>query len=388
MGKFALYVHFPFCHKKCLYCDFYSITDLSLQKLYIKSLCREIDSVADYLQEKQITSVYFGGGTPSSFLPKDLGKVLELIFKRFSVQKNAEITCETNPATVKQFDELRGLDFNRLTIGVQSLIDTELRLLGRIHDARQAISAIENARKVGFTNLAIDLIYAIPNQTINSLRESLDLMVKIAPQHISFYGLTVESGTPLAAMVNRGTVKVVDDEIQREMALLGMQTLTKNGFQHYEISNYAQKGFFAIHNQVYWSGKPYLGLGASAHSFDGNKRWSNFSDVEKYCHFLERGKAVSQQVEVLNREEKMLEFIMLGLRQSRGLDLHRWQTDFSTEFDDFFAPILKNLGVGDSPPFMPGEYNNLLTRKDERLSLTREGVLLYDSICQELAALV
>lgn len=365
------------------------MTQLHLIPRYIAALVGEIDRVAFRMRDKAyaVRSIYIGGGTPSLLSPDDLSTLLRVIRNSFSVDADIEIACEANPGTLSAewLAGLRRTGVNRLTLGVQSFRDADLQRLGRIHDSNAACDSIRSARNAGFTNLGIDLIFAVPGQTRRAWQENLEQALSFQLEHLSLYGLTVEPATPLAASVDRGEIKLCPEELQREMMLDAMHLLPQAGYDHYELSNYARRGFASRHNCAYWQGMPYCGFGASAHSFDGKSRWWNSPDVEGYCLAIESGRAATAEHEDLTGEQALLEMILLGLRLKTGIDSHRWHV--ATDSDLFeFARKGKLTIAEQAPAFSPSGDGRLLTHIDQSLCLTEEGVLLYDAVCEKLAA--
>ena len=374
----GLYIHFPFCEKKCVYCDFYSIhKDPSLIDNYIKSLQQEIKLYTDFpiVKDFILQTIYIGGGTPSILSPPQIETILNVLFKKFKFVSNPEITIEINPETV-DFQKLKfykDLGINRLSIGVQSFNDIELKILGRIHNAASAISCIRIAQQVGFHNINIDLIFAIPEQSLKNWLLNLQKAIDFSPQHISVYGLTVEPQTPLAQKIQQGSLKTITESVQREMYLRGIEILEMNGFQQYEISNFAHEGFYSHHNQMYWDGFPYLGMGPSAHSFWNDRRQWNVSDVLQYIENLNRHTFPIQDTETLTTNQQELEFILLGLRKKTGINFDLFHKKFNINFKTKFNNELSQISSI--------HHGNLILLNDTNLRLTADGFLLYNEIC-------
>jgi oxygen-independent coproporphyrinogen-3 oxidase len=266
----GLYIHIPFCERKCVYCDFYSIEGSSMMGRFLESLSHEINLCAQLGRDGLVfDTVYFGGGTPSLLSPSAVGSILDDLHRNFQVAKTTEITLEVNPGTVdsEKLKEFRQIGVNRLSIGIQSFHEHELKFLGRIHSAHEAKACVRSAQEVGYDNVSLDLIYALPGQDLRDCEDNLSTAVSLSPQHISAYSLIVEEGTPLARMVARGEVLPTSEEVETEMYLLTMEYLAARGFEHYEVSNYARRGFHSLHNSLYWNHDSYLGFGPSAHSF-------------------------------------------------------------------------------------------------------------------------
>ena len=348
MNTGALYIHFPFCKKKCSYCDFYSITTLALKQRFLDSLFREIQQYQEkpVFQAFPFSTLFLGGGTPSLLNGDEMKSLIHRMLSGFSTTDDLEVTCEANPGTLSPqllFDFLQS-GVNRLSIGVQSFDNRELKALTRIHTAEEAVASIKEAKKTGFNNISIDLIFGIPNQSLGSWKKNLEKAIDLGPQHISSYCLTIEPGTPLFEFIQQGALIKCDEELEREMFLMGKEKLESAGFEHYEISNYAIPGFQCHHNLKYWDESPYLSFGPSAHSFDGFKRWWNKADIEAYCKSLEKNELPIQETEILNNQQKKLELILLGLRRRTGIPLSLWKNLSDQAFLKEADSILIKLG--------------------------------------------
>jgi len=340
----AIYIHIPFCIKKCIYCDFYSKTDLGFIPDYIKALETEIKKRSG--QQAPINTIYFGGGTPSLLSIEEVDLLLNTIKNSFSILPDAEISFEINPGTVdfEYLEKLKNIGVNRLSIGVQSFSDDKLEFLKRIHTADQAVKAIDDAEQAGFSNISLDLIYGLPFETQSMWLEDLEKAVNMKPAHLSCYMLTIEPLTPLDKYVKKGMVKPLG---QRSMSQLFKKTalvLSELQFEHYEISSFAKEsGFRSKHNSQYWDMTPYLGFGASAHSFDGKKRSWNHKSIIKYLKDIDLDRLPVEDFEILTLEQKKLETIMLGLRTTEGIDLIKFKNQFQTSFHDEFRNIIATI---------------------------------------------
>jgi putative oxygen-independent coproporphyrinogen III oxidase len=318
----GLYIHVPFCQSKCAYCDFYSITSSDLISAYLKALDQEARLYCD--QFPAFDSLYLGGGTPSLLGEADLAELVKILRRRFAFAPDTEFTLEANPddMTAGKLRLFKELGINRLSLGVQSIDDDELRLLGRRHTAAQTIAALELIRTAGFNNLGLDLIYGLPEQTIPAWLKTLETALSFAPEHLSCYQLTLARDTPLGRRAAAGQVKLPDEETQREFFLLTSQFLTHRGYLHYEVANFAQgEDYLCRHNRKYWTHVPYLGLGPAAHAFDGRRRWWNLASVEQYCSHLDPGRAPVAGQETLTPEQIRLESLYLGFRTREGVSL-------------------------------------------------------------------
>ncbi len=360
----GLYVHVPFCASKCGYCDFYSVTGTS-------GVSRWLDAVSleSRIYEGLFPSfgtLYIGGGTPSVLDGPDLERLIGTICETFEFGEDFEFTLETNPddLTEDKLGILRGLGVDRLSIGVQSLDDGELRLLGRRHDAAAALGAVEKARRAGFDDLGIDLIYAIPGQTLEKMRATLEQALSFGPEHISCYELTLEPETPLARAIDRGEVKGVSEETGRGLFVMISETLREKGYIHYEVSNYARgEEHRSRHNSGYWDHGSYLGLGPSAHSFSSGERWWNIDDVDRYCSALEGGKSPVDEKEILSDTQLLLERLYFGFRTSAGFPL------------DFFDSL-----PGGGETLAELERTSLVRTEGSRVIPTLLGYLLSDRL--------
>jgi oxygen-independent coproporphyrinogen-3 oxidase len=322
----GLYLHIPFCQKKCSYCDFFSVEgEQNLLPAFINTLCHEM-TLRGRPESKSffIETIYFGGGTPSLLTPDQISCLLDGIRSHFRIALEPEITLESNPCTLSA-ESMRGYrkaGINRISIGVQSFQDKELNLLGRLHSADQAEEALHLAKNAGFKQIGIDLICGFPHQALPSHEVNLKKAVSQEPDHISIYALTWSEHTAMGQKIKSGTYPRPHENTVRDMLLMTHENLSKAGYEHYEISNFAKPGSRCRHNEGYWTGKDYLGLGPSAHSYWHNKRFWNSSDVKKYMTVLSQNKLPVEGKEVLNPEQKRMERIYLGLRRKEGIPLH------------------------------------------------------------------
>ncbi|MBN1449207.1 MAG: radical SAM family heme chaperone HemW [Bacteroidetes bacterium] len=371
----GLYVHIPFCEKKCIYCDFYSIESFRRYDDFISALHREIDMRAAVLPDDIVFhSIFFGGGTPSLLTDVQMGGVLEALRARFRVEADAEVTVECNPGTVdaSQLRGYRSAGVNRLSFGVQSFHADDLLFLSRIHTAEEAEHAIGIAQDAGITNINLDLMFSLPGQTPERWMYNLERARDLGTTHLSCYSLTVEQGTPLARMVVRGMVAMPPEESDAELFTLTMETLEGWGFRQYEVSNYAREGYACRHNLTYWRHEDYLGFGPSAHSTWQGRRWWNLSSLDHWLGAVDEGRLPEAGGELLDRDTLRREYIYLRLR-SEGIDL----VDFRRRFD---ADLVRDNRAFIDRCFAGGT----LRLEDDRLLLTREGILLCDEICAEL----
>lgn len=321
----GIYIHIPFCHSRCSYCDFYSITgDEIIINEFHKALLTQIELVSKKKWGKRVyNTIYFGGGTPPLIGDEKIGEILQYIRKIFNITPNTEITIEANPESVSP-DSLKNLyDFgiNRISLGVQSFDDNLLKTLGRSHNSETADKAIDMIYNAGFENIGIDLIFGIPGQTIAVWRDTLNRTISKQPPHISAYELTIENETPIERMINNGELIPLDNDTIAGMYKILHETLTENGYIRYEVTNYAKPGFECRHNLKYWTDRKYLGLGPSAHSYYTKYRASSYKSVDKYIASLTKGKLPTAFKEELSDQQKREERLMLGLRLTSGVDL-------------------------------------------------------------------
>ena len=378
MPTAALYIHIPFCEKRCVYCDFYTVAGVSSRiPDYVAALKKEIGlrAAEPFWQRQRFATVFFGGGTPSLLSPQQIAEILDTVFGAFQFEQHPEITIEANPGTLtsEQLARYRSTGVNRLSLGVQSLHADELERLDRIHSPQQAIDAVMMARHAGFENINMDFIFALPQQTIPRWQASLEQAFELQPTHISAYNLTIEHGTPLDVKIRKGEMEPLSEDEERAFYQFTIDFLESHGYRQYEISNFAKPGFEAKHNIKYWDGSVYLGLGASAHSFDGKRRFWNVANLRKYLEALTAARLPEDSAEQLSKSQQMFETAFLGLRQRHGVDLAAFAKKFRQSFDATFNGLVPEL-----------EKGGLLIRRDERLQLTPEGLFLCDEICAKL----
>ncbi len=372
----GIYIHIPFCKQRCTYCDFYKETGSNNNQIdaFVDALIQEIQLRKSYLNGEDISTLYFGGGTPSVLNFNQFKKIFNEIYSCFNVEDDAEITMEANPDDLTEvyLKTLSPLPFNRLSIGIQSFNDAHLKKINRRHDAQQAKDAVINARKHGFKNISIDLIYALPEQTIDDWKNQLEEAFKLDVEHISAYGLTYEEGTALWKQRNKGLVKVTEDEVTLQMFDYMRLQMSEKGFESYEISNYAKPGFRSRHNSAYWQFVPYLGLGPSAHSFDGKSRQWNISSQQKYTEGISIFKPLFEK-EILSEQDFYNDFIMVSLRTKEGIDLIRLKNRFGDVLFDYCLQNAENQI----------KYGNLILNNN-RLFLSDAGVHITNQVIVEL----
>lgn len=393
----GLYIHIPFCSHICGYCDFYTVVlRKSAIPTYLDALTQEIliysrDSAFGSLSYE---TLYFGGGTPSLLSARQLGLLIDQVTGAFRFVDDPEVTLETNPGTVDlaKLQDLRAVGVNRLSLGVQSFDSHEIKALDRDHDIEDSVRAYESARGAGFENVSLDLMFGISGQRLLDWQRTLKRVTELRPDHISTYSLTYEEGTPFHKKLQKGLFEAIPCSLHREMFLATLTNLRDAGYHHYEVSSYARPTYHCRHNQKYWDGSPYLGLGVSAHSYMGNRRFWNVRDMKRYCESLNMNDLPIDGEEWLSSESRVFERVILGLRQRRGIDLNSFETEFGVcFFERFAAPLSKlfdseltdsgliqELKQGSSK--LPGLF---LTIEDGFLRFTDQGVLVSDSVYAE-----
>ncbi|MEN8199634.1 MAG: radical SAM family heme chaperone HemW [Thermodesulfobacteriota bacterium] len=342
----SLYIHIPFCAAKCVYCSFNSHAGMErLHERYVDALCLEMEQSVPHGHVDPLETLFLGGGTPTLLSPHLLEKVLATCRNCFPHGAQPEISIEANPGTVnrEKLSILRACGVNRLSIGVQSFDDQELKRLGRIHSAGEAVEAVEMAREVGFSNISLDLMYGLPGQDPESWRASLEKGLQLAPQHLSLYQLTLEEGTPLARMVARGEQSLADDEGVAAMDEITAELTRGAGLAQYEISNYASQGGQCCHNVNYWKNGEYFGFGAGAVSYRRGHRLRNGGDPEEYCTLLEAGRSVVVEEESLDQEASFRETVIMGLRMNLGLSLQVLHERYGMEPVAYYGDVLRSL---------------------------------------------
>lgn len=365
MRELSIYIHIPFCVRKCLYCDFLSAPAGREEiESYVNLLLREIKKQSIFYGDHRVISIFLGGGTPSLLSAADVERILEQIRRCYPVAADAEITIECNPGTVtaeKLHHYITG-GINRLSVGLQSTDDAELARIGRIHSYRDFLESYRLAREAGFGNINVDLMAALPGQSVDSYRRTLERVTALAPEHISAYSLILEEGTTL--YVNRSSYTFPTEEEDREMYVLTGKYLEEAGYRRYEISNYAREGFACRHNRVYWRRGDYAGFGLGASSMVGNVRWKNPEKYASYAAYVEQTeKRGADEVQVLTAQEQMEEFMFLGLRLAEGVDVEEFQSLFGKSMEEVYGK-----------PIASFEAQGLLRRKGRMLALTPRGI--------------
>lgn len=380
----GIYLHVPFCKFKCPYCDFYSIEsgdeDKSLRTNFVQSLLKEIKSTQENLTE--VATIFFGGGTPSILKGSEMESIFFGLRDKFNIKSDAEITVEVNPGEVdlERLTSYYDSGVNRLSIGAQSFQIEELKTLGRIHSPEETAETVSIAKSAGFTNYNLDLIYAVPGQTVDSLIDNVRSVIALKPNHISVYSLTYEKNTPYYSMRENGDLIPIEGKLEEEMRNSILFLLKEEGYHRYEISNYSLEGCESQHNSSYWRGKSYVGFGPSAHSFDGKRRWWNVRDVNQYIKKIDSGESPVAGSEELNKEQLMFERLFLSLRTSYGLEIPSFEKEFNLKFSDHYKSQLEKIeGLSVS------QNKELITWDNDRLSLTEKGLLFADEISELFA---
>jgi len=372
----GIYVHIPFCQKKCLYCDFYSVSDPTLKSAFFQALIGEIRLIRD--TSVSFDSIYIGGGTPSLFEPARISKLIDSLGKSFSIDADSEITLEINPGTVdaEKLKGYRNAGVNRLSIGIQTFQNHLLETLGRVHSEKASHDAVETAHGAGFKNIGLDLIFGIPGQSRSCWETDLKRAVSYRPEHLSCYMLTFEAGTPFERAVRSGRLVPPGEDRVADQMETAITFLTDRGYLHYEISNFSKSPHsISRHNSKYWNFSPYIGLGPSAHTFlPPDRRW-NHADVRRYIEDIQAGKRPVSGRETLTRQLEMMEAVYLGLRTTAGIDIQRFNRLFAADFRKMFHDAIEIFSAG-----------NMISTTERCCRLTRKGIIFHDGIVKQMVA--
>lgn len=370
----GIYIHIPFCKQRCSYCAFYSTTLYNIKERYVDAICKELVMRKGYAGGETIETIYLGGGTPSTLPIELLGKICNTIYATYHVSENPEVTIECNPddLTHEFLTRLKQLPFSRISMGIQSFNDAQLKRLGRRHNAEKARQAVANAREAGYNNISIDLIFALPGSTKESWQHDLDCAIALNPDHLSAYNLTYEEGTPLyRALQRRDFEELGEEENIRQFQML-IEAMKKAGYRHYEISNFAKPGRESRHNSSYWNDTAYIGCGAAAHSYNGTSRQWNIADIKAYIKGIERDNPVLE-IEHLNEEEQYNDTILTRLRTAKGIPLEWMKERFSSKLNSYMLHAAeKEISLGN------------MKKENRHLSLTGKGIFISDSVIREL----
>ena len=379
----AIYIHIPFCKQACYYCDFHFSTSLKKKEELINALIKELELRKEELQNQIIETIYFGGGTPSLLSNNELQLIIDAVYNNYQVIENPEITLEANPDDLLVagmspraqsrtiFEDYKTIGINRLSIGIQSFFEDDLKNMNRAHSSEEAKKCLEEATRY-FDNITIDLIYGIPNMSLEKWNENLQIAFGFGVNHISSYALTVEPKTALDSFIKKGTYPPIDEDLALQHFNHLIAEMEKQGFIHYEISNFGKPEFFSKHNTSYWQGKPYLGIGPSAHSFYNNQRSWNVANNIRYIKSIQQNELPST-VEMLSKKDKFNEYIMTGLRTIWGVSFEKIEEDFGLEFKEHILSSAKSF-----------LEQNLLEIKDHKIVATPKGKFLIDGISSSL----
>ena len=369
----GIYIHIPYCKQKCSYCDFHFSTNLQSKSLLIKAINKELELRKNEINQP-LETIYFGGGTPSILSENELESIFETIYKNYSTSSIKEITLEANPddLTKEKLGFLKSTPINRFSIGVQSFFEEDLRLMNRAHNAQEAEKSIKLTQDFGFENITIDLIYGSTTTTDEMWRENLKKAIELNVPHISSYALTVEEKTVLDHQIKKGETKPIDDNRQNDQFQILVDTLTANNFIQYEISNFGKENYFSHHNSNYWKGVPYIGIGPSAHSYNGKQRAWNIANNAKYIQSINQN-ILPDEIEILNESDQFNEMIMIGLRTIYGIDLNRINSEFSQQLIDSFYQEINQL-----------LEENLIEKQGNKIILKPEAKFFADGIASRL----
>lgn len=377
VDKMGMYIHIPFCVKKCNYCDFMSgpATE-SIKDAYVNALCKQLEAEADNFKAKKVRTIFFGGGTPTTLSISKTDRILDSIHKNYHMELDMEVTTEANPGTLNE-EKLKAyqkMGFNRLSIGLQSANNAELNVLGRIHTYEDFCKEYDLARECGFLNINVDLMSAIPDQTEESYYETLSKVVRLSPEHISAYSLILEEGTPLNEMYEAGKLdnRLVDEDADRRMYHKTREILELYGYSRYEISNYAKKGYECKHNLAYWERGNYAGFGVGAASLIDNKRYRIVSNIKDYIANSKNATLIQEEIQNLTKKDCMEEFMFLGLRKMQGVSESEFANIFSTDIYQVYGDVIKkNVSAG------------LLNCSENRIFLTERGIDVSNTVMAE-----
>ena len=370
----GIYLHIPFCKRKCAYCDFYSIAQIKYKHKFVEALCKEIKLRKEFLEDEKIQTIYFGGGTPSILSINQLDEILNSLNKNFKIDKNSEITLEANPDDLSKdyLKDLSSVGVNRLSVGIQSFRDNDLLLMKRKHSVNQAIRSVKDAQDVGFNNISIDLIYGLPNLKIKDWEKNISEALKLKIQHISAYHLTIEPNTLFQKYHHTNKIKLPAEEESLSQFKLLKEKTAENGFLHYEISNFAKDGSLSLHNTNYWRGVKYLGLGPSAHSYNLTARQWNIQKLPAYLAAISQGE-IPMEIENLTENEKYNDFIITSLRTMWGLNIEKLKREFGEKYEMYFLKKSKKF-----------IKENNMKNIDKNFKLTEKGKFISDNIMREL----
>ena len=370
----GIYIHIPFCKRRCIYCDFFSTTQSEKKPTYIHALCQELEMRENYLEGEEIETIYLGGGTPSQLTEEELNEIFTSLYNIYKVKEDAEITLEANPddLTPEYVSMLRRLPVNRISMGIQTFQEETLKLLHRRHTARQAIEAFRRCREAGFRNISIDLMYGLPGETLDTWKQDLQQAIDLHPEHISAYHLIYEEDTELWKLKEQHQVEEADEDVSVTLFSTLIDTLTQAGYQHYEISNFCLPGLHSRHNSSYWTGKKYLGCGPSAHSFNGLSRQWNVASLDRYLNGI-ASDTPDYEIEELDIYTRYNDFVITSIRTCWGMPLSRLRTEYGEELYNYCLRMAK-----------PHIDEGVLEIREGVLKLTRRGIFISDGIMSDL----
>lgn len=376
MEGFGLYIHIPFCESKCYYCDFNSYSNkMDFTEKYIEYLLKEIDMYSHKLKEYKLETIFIGGGTPSAIHHKYIYRVLDYVYKKFNVDNLLEVSIEGNPNSLdyEKLKNYKSIGINRLSMGLQTLEDNLLKKIGRVHSTDDFYNSYNIARKVGFNNINIDVMFNLPGQSVENVINTLENLMKLDPEHISYYSLKLEEGTLFHKKYYDNLNELPSEDDERKMYYEGIKILGNSGYKHYEISNFAKNGFECKHNLVYWKLKPYLGIGLGSHSNLFNRRWGNKILFDDYYNDIDNNKTPIDEVEIIDNTMEMAEFVMLGLRLVDGVDKKEFKLRFTKNIKNVYGDLINKFSK-----------DGLLLVDEERIALTEKGRDLSNLIFMEL----
>jgi len=370
----GIYLHIPFCKRKCAYCDFFSLANAKHQDDFVQAILQEVSLQQHYLDNERVQTIYFGGGTPSLLSIGQLEEILNALHKNFRIDKNIDLTLEGNPENLTQtfLRDLKSLGFNRLSIGIQSFNDDDLMLMRRTHNAKTAVKSIYNAKNQGFKNISVDLIYGLPNFTREKWEKNLEQTFLLDVQHISAYHLTIEPKTLFKKWYDENKIHLPNEEKSLEQYQLLVEKTAANGFLHYEISNFAKDGFLSLHNTNYWMGVKYLGLGPSAHSYNLTSRQWNISNLHVYLAEISKGNIPFER-ENLSLQEKYNDFIITSFRTMWGLNLEKFVLNFGSSYKKYFLKKIEK--------YLDQEF---CIQNHDQIKLSEQGMFISDHIMTDL----
>lgn len=372
----GIYIHIPFCKQACHYCDFHFSTSLGKKERMVLALQKELVLRKEEFKGEVVATIYFGGGTPSVLETSEINDLIQTVYSNYQVTENPEITLEANPDDLskEKLSELSNSKINRLSIGIQSFFEEDLLFMNRAHNANEAEECVKEAIR-HFDNISIDLIYGIPGMSNERWEKNIEKALSYGIPHISSYALTVEPKTALANFIKKGVVKPIDDEQAQKQFLILYDVLTKAGFNCYEVSNFGKPGYYSKNNTAYWLGKKYMGIGPSAHSYDGERRGWNINNNPKYLKAIDKGE-LPMETEVLSKNDKYNEYVMTGLRTSWGISLERIQKEFGEKYSTYLTQQIEKY-----------VEQKLLAVSEDQLVATKKGKFLVDGIASDLFVL-